>query len=56
MVGQWLVQVVAQRVADTQTVSSDALKLALRAPAFEEHDEVELLNTTGSMDGRPKAE
>ena len=29
MVGQWLVQVVAQRGAYTQTVSSDAFKLAL---------------------------
>ena len=42
MVGQWLVQVVAQIPAYTQTVSSDALKLALRTHAFEEHDQLEL--------------
>jgi hypothetical protein len=49
-----LVEVIAQEPADTQTVATDAFCRSDRIPS-KNMTNWSLKNTTGSMDGRPKA-
>jgi hypothetical protein len=55
VVGQRLVEGLAQVPAVGQVEIGGLDEFPLRADAFEEHDELELENSTGSMLGRPRS-